>query len=404
MLKPKHNLFRSEKGFSIIEALIGFAIFSIGFIALATIQSNLAYHSDIAKQKTEAIRFAQNEIEALRNFSEITGTTDSWNSLTSTSTPILRDSYSLPNKTISINTVFNIQRSIDSDINKTFRLVSAVISWPDRKGITQSMTLASIVSKSSSIDSAYLNFPLPQNTFLKRPKSRNINIPISATDLGNGSSAFQLSANYAIIFNDASGYIIKKCNTVITSLEQTNDTQKCTNYNAYLLAGYITADNDSSLTGLGINTASITNWDNSNGKLISCIYQPALNQNTQTAIPKTYYYICVIPSLTNQGWSGKVMIGGIPVGSNQTFKVCRFQYPTETGANNNQRNVQPYTNVTESIDNQNYFIDTKSSSNCPIISSLQTIIHQDCRNVSSNLNTITGPMGTCPSGIYNSGP
>ena len=404
MFKKNHILFKSEKGFSIIEALIGFAIFSTGFIALGTIESNLAYHSDISKQKTEAIRFAQNEIEELRNFSEITGTTDSWNSLTSTSTPILRDYYSTPNKTIPTNTIINIKRSIDSDINKTFRLVSAVVSWPDRKGITQSVTLASIVSKSSPTDSAYLNFPLPQNTFLKRPKSRNINIPISATDLGNGNSAFQLSSNYAIIFNDASGYIIKKCNTIITHLEQTHDTQKCTNYNAYLLAGYITADSESSLTGLGINTVSLTNWDNSNGKLISCIYQPALNQNTQTIIPKTYYYICVIPSLTNQGWSGKVMIGGIPVGPNQNFKVCRFQYPTETGANINQRNAQPYINVNESIDNQNYFIDTRNSSFCPVISSLQTVIHQDCRNVSGNLNTITGPMGTCPNANYNSGP
>jgi len=394
----------SQNGFSVIEALIGFIIFATGFITLASIQTNLIYHSDIAKQKTEAIRLAQNEIENFRNFSQITGTANSWSSLSPTSSPIIINSYFTNNQTIATNTTFSIQSYIESDINKTFRSVSAIVNWPDRKGTPQSITLASIISKSSPIDSAYLNFPLPQNTFLKRPKSRNINIPIQATDLGSGNSAFQLSSNYAIIFNDASGYIIKKCNTLITSIEQTNDPTKCSNYNAYLLAGYVTYDTETILGGMGINTASLVNWDSSGGKLISCVFQPAKNQNTGTVIPRTQYYICVIPTSNDQGWSGTVRIGGLPIGPNKYFKVCRFQYLTETGSNNNQRNVQPYSNVKESIDNQNYYISTNTMPTCPIISGLQTVVHQDCRNITGNFSTITGPTGMCPSGSYNTLP
>ena len=109
-------------------------------------------------------------------------------------------------------------------------------------------------------------------------------------------------------------------------------------------------------------------------------------------------------NLYDQGWSGIVKIGGLPIGPNKYFKVCRFQYLAETGSNNNQRNVQPYSNVKESIDNQNYFISTNTMPTCPIISGLQTVLHQDCRNITGNLSTITGPTGMCPSRSYNTLP
>jgi hypothetical protein len=400
----------SQNGFSVIEALIGFIIFAIGFITLASIQTNLMYHSDLAKQKTEAIRFAQNELENFKSFSQINGGSNSWSSLSSTSSPIIINSYTTSSQTASTNTTFSIQRNIESDINKTFRLVSAIVNWPDRKGTLQSVTLASIISKSNPVDSAYINLPLPQNTFLKRPKSRNINIPIQAADLGDGNSAFQLRGNYAIIFNDASGYIIKKCNTLITTLAQTNDLTKCSNYSAYLLAGYVTYDaTDSTLrqSQIGMNTADLSDWDNTGGKLISCIYQQARNQNTGTILPRIYYYICVIPALADKGWSGRVRIGGIPIGPNKYYTVCRHEYRTETGSNYNQRNVQPYSNVNESIDNQNYFISTAQLVRCPTNPDPPPILHQDCWNIASGLvaNTdMTGPEGRCPSASYNTLP
>jgi hypothetical protein len=67
------------------------------------------------------------------------------------------------------------------------------------------------------------------------------------------------------------------------------------------------------------------------------------------------------------------------------YLVCRFQYPTSSTTNANQRNVQPYANFAESLDNQNYVISTRGS--CPTVQGLDTTLHQSCTGSSSQRAT-----------------
>lgn len=67
---------------------------------------------------------------------------------------------------------------------------------------------------------------------------------------------------------------------------------------------------------------------------------------------------------------------GLNSGSN--VRVCRFQYPAAAGISANQRNVQPYDRVAESLDSQNYLITDASS--CPTVNGLATTLHQTCAN------------------------
>jgi len=82
-------------------------------------------------------------------------------------------------------------------------------------------------------------------------------------------------------------------------------------------------------------------------------------------------------------WAGKVLLTGMASGSN--YLVCRFQYAATNGLTDNQRNVQAYTNVRESLDQQNYYLTTSGS--CPTVSGLATTEHQRC--TSSNANRAT---------------
>ena len=163
----------------------------------------------------------------------------------------------------------------------------------------------------------------------------------------------------------------------------------------------------------GINTASVTSWDNSGTNAISCAYSSTAqvaDQNTGTPVAGVYrYYLCVIPVVTGTTWGGTIRLSGMTTSnSSSRWLVCRFQYPAGTlFPNDNERNVQPYVNVSTSLDSQNYYV--ASGSSCPTVSvttgngpsqqstSVATVLHQDCRN-SNSANYATA----CPSAF--SGP
>jgi Tfp pilus assembly protein PilV len=55
-----------QSGFTIIEAMIAFAILSIGLLASVKMMTNTAVGSQIARQRMEAMNYASNRLEILR--------------------------------------------------------------------------------------------------------------------------------------------------------------------------------------------------------------------------------------------------------------------------------------------------------------------------------------------------
>lgn len=398
-----------SRGFALLEALVAFAVLAFGMLALVSMQSTLWRGSDVAKQRTEAMRLAQEKIEELRSYTGIASGTINWNSLASGSDTI--SGYTVAGIPQSTNTTFSRSWTVGGTTADAQRPVTVNVSWTDRAGEAQQVSISSVIAKVDPADSGYLGFPLPQNTNLKRPKNRNINIPVQAIDLGGGKSAFQLAGNYAIVFNDISGYVVEKCNSTVTASSYASGTAGCQAFSAYILAGYISGNvtssgvsNPTATLPTGINVTGLTGWDNSGGKTITCAYGPARNQNSGALISGYHYYLCVIPVTTGGTWSGTVRLGGVTTTGN--LKVCRFQYAASAFVDANQRNVQPYTNVGESLDNQNYYIESSNNSNCPTITtasgvtggSVATVLHQDCR---SSQSPTTNATGTCPATAYN---
>jgi type IV pilus modification protein PilV len=68
-----HNTVR-QTGFSIMEVLIGIAVFAIGMLALASLQGALTRSTVEAKVRTEAVSIAEEIIEAQRGFSKVLST------------------------------------------------------------------------------------------------------------------------------------------------------------------------------------------------------------------------------------------------------------------------------------------------------------------------------------------
>lgn len=358
----------SRRGFALIEAVIAMLVVAVGLLILGATFLKLARAEDVAKQRGEATRLVEERIEAMRSYTQITAANSvvSWNGLASGS-----DSFES-------NTVFNRSWTLGGTSADTMRTLQVTVDWTDRSGEAQTISMATVVSRTDPSDVGSLGFPLPANTTLKRPKNRNLNIPVPATDLGNGESAFRLpNTNYAVVFSNETGYVVKSCSLdADVSTITLDDLSNCSDASAYILAGYISLNSLSSFpASLAINTGGI-----SGASAVNCSISNAVDQTTGSTLSGYKYYLCVI-SVPSAGaaWSGRVKLAAPTLNTGGTqLLVCRFQYPTAAGASANQRNVQAYDSVTESIDSQNYVLTDGSS--CPTISSLATTLHQNCRN------------------------
>jgi hypothetical protein len=349
-----------QRGYALFDALLAFVIAMGGIYALVAMQTRMARDADVAKQRTEATRLAQERIELLRSYTTIqaVGGQLAWVDLAA------------GNDSVSTNATFARSWQLGGDDDDTMRTVTMNIDWTDRAGDPQSVTMSTVISRTDPAHVGALGFPLPENTTLKRPKNRNLNIPVPAKDLGNGKSVYQLSSNFAVVFSNDSGYVVQRCDHEVNTVADLDT--GCTSYDAYILAGYVSRTMSSFPSPLGVNTAGLTGLDGT--RSVQCSMGAATDQNTGAAIDGYQYYLCILPVEPGGRWSGTVRLSGMALGS--SYLVCRFQQPEASGVSPNLRNVQPYASVGESLDGQNYVI--TSGGSCPSVSGLATTLHQSC--------------------------
>ena len=363
------------RGFTLIEALVAVALVGLGLLALAMTQLKLSQGVDLARQRGEATRLAQQRIEALRSYVSIDnagGGAVSWDGLVGGTDQA------------STSATFTRSWTLAGSSADLMRQVNVTVDWTDRAGRAQAVSLDSLIARTDPSEVGSLGFPLPDNTTLKRPKNRNLNIPVPARDLGDGQSVTQINNTFAVVFSNNSGYVVKTCGFVVTNA---SDLSRCTATNAYIVAGYLSMNGSGALPGgLALNLGLLSGVTGT-----TCAVSDAVNQTSGAVIAGYKYYLCVVSVATQgQPWAGRVRLAGMASGTD--YLVCRFQYPSSNGVTTNQRNVQPYTGVTESLDNQNYVLTTASS--CPTVSGLATTLHQACR--SSNPNANANRSSDCP--------
>jgi len=341
-----------QAGFTLIEALLAMLVMAFGMLAIAAMQGNLSRASDTAKQRTEATRLAQQKMEELRSFERL---------LSASGKFAYADLANGSDATRTIgNMSFGRAWTVSGTVDDQYRTVTVSVNWVDRAGQAQTLALASVVSKSDPADAGGLALPPIENGILRRPKGRDINIPIPAIKLGGenlGKSTLQWQGPSGgwLVFSDVSGDVIFKCTTQPNN--QASSLTGCTQLTAYLLVGYINGAWLASVTG-----ATMTNTQYMAASP-ECVVGPAYDQSSQANPPPTISgylaYACLIqPSdhdsnaQTPMVWSGKVVLQPAPTGNQ---KVCRY--------NGNATNVSGvHLLVTESLDNQNYQV--ISNGNC----------------------------------------
>ena len=117
----------AQRGTSLLEALIAFLVLSLGMVSIARVQGHLRLAADVARQRTEAVRLAQQDMETLRSqrtFSAIASAS----------------------RNVNAGTAYAIDRRIESTGMAHAKAASVTVRWADRSGVAQQVTLHSVVA------------------------------------------------------------------------------------------------------------------------------------------------------------------------------------------------------------------------------------------------------------------
>ena len=227
-----------QRGVSLVEALVAMGVMAFGMLAVVGLQVTLRTNSDISKQRSEAVRMAQQSIEDWRAFTAFEAT------------PGVIDYQELvddgPINIVGINATF--ARTRDFTVwpggSPPMKTLAVTVQWQDRNGDIQTVQLSSVIAGIAPDLSGALALP-PSGVPDRQPLGRNRSIPFSAKDLG-GISVFMppqaAGGGVTWVFNDLTGLITGVCNLPgrVTGNLVLADVATCSaNTTAQLLSGFV---------------------------------------------------------------------------------------------------------------------------------------------------------------------
>ncbi len=378
----------AQRGVSLVEALVAMAVMAFGMMAIVGLQSTLRMNSDIAKQRSEAVRIAQEAIEEWRGFSLIEGGAGGRKGYDDLTVGALADV-----EVVGSNATYTVAQTVTvTDPGQGWKSLQVTVAWLDRAGDPQSVRLDSVIARADPALSGILSMK-PADVPVREPLGRNLGIPPVAKNLGNGTSGYKPpgagGATVVFVFDNLTGVIVGVCNTVTTGQAELTgaDVSSCSNNTTGLpLSGFVrfateavqpTAANAENPLSTALNLAVALTLTSSNHPIPdhACFADaPATALTTNTAVP----YFCAIFFNTGSTliWSGISTIVPLafaePVGelpweiatdaadpTSTRYRVCRYTPATsDAEVVPNAEHPRNYSNVTilEPLTNQNFLI------------------------------------------------
>lgn len=221
----------SQRGISLIEALVAMAVMSIGMMAYVGMQSGMRVNGDVAKQRAEAVRIAQDTVERWRAFSLIDDDADAADyAEIATMAPV-----EIAGETT--NTTYRLTRTVADAAagvaDPRFKALAVDVAWEDRTDQTQSVRLVTTIAGIPPELAGALSMPA-SGTPLLPVQGRHPAIPPEAVAIvGTTTSRFTPpqapGGTVSWIFDNLSGVIVSLCSAP----------DACVGTSAMLLAGQV---------------------------------------------------------------------------------------------------------------------------------------------------------------------
>ena len=192
-----------QRGTALLSALIAFLVVSVGLLALTRGQSQLRLNGDLARQRSEAARLAQADIEGLRAFAALTGAgVSTWADIADATLDVTP---------AGSPTAYALSRHI-VEASTGYKALRVTVAWTDRSGTAQQMRLATAIARHDPAYAGALTQPRHGRP-VATVRGRDVRVPFAAVDLGDGRSALKLSSGgtRAVVFDNVGGGLTALC-------------------------------------------------------------------------------------------------------------------------------------------------------------------------------------------------
>ena len=356
---------RRERGISLIEALVALAVMGFGTLGVLGVQTTLRMNGDIAKQRSEAVRIAQETIERARAYTDM----DAFRDEIIDSAPAIVPGYEVA------NAIYRVQTEVEAPANQNdprMKSIAVTVSWTDRTNQMQSLRLMSAVHGAPPGLAGSLALPADSGP-VRNPGGRHPAIPREAVPSLQqaGTSSFTPPGANEVRwdFSNLTGFITQICVA-----------DACTPLDARLLAGYVRF-----ATAAAIGNRQPTGADAEVPPGIAFAMDVAVNQTLPILADRGgrlascyqrfdaglgIVYFCAVPVGDTGAWSGRSVLVHPDItnvfGETAAAKlrICRYTPYREHRAvgpnpNTQMRNDEhplDYAGVRVSLINQNFLV------------------------------------------------
>lgn len=351
-----HASFKQQAGISLIEALVALAVMAFGMLGVVGLQAIMRQNADVSKQRSEAVRIAQEEIEKVRAFSVLTAPVVAESEPIPVAYEALDDASVVGQLDYTTNTSFTVTRTVVPAESLRMKSVIVTVDWTDRMDKPQRVQLSTNLAGIAPESAGSLSVPPAFGKVLRQALGRSTSIPVAAVDASDKlTSSFSPAAGITWVFNNSSGLITSICNPALV----------CTPTSALLLSGFVrfaasaTTAEAETPTGSAVAVDLQVITTSPSVATIACYSQA---QSGHVA------YYCAMPvvatSTPTMTWSGKldlVSSAGFPIATaladtaNTHFKVCRYTpVQSDTPPRGNVDHPLTYSNVAIALTQQNF--------------------------------------------------
>jgi len=370
---------RRARGISLIEALVALGVMAFGMMALLGLQSTLRGNADVARQRAEAVRIAQESIEDWRAFGAIETTAGVVDYA-----ELVSDG---PTDIAGVNATYARRRVVTASDSPPMKSLAVTVTWRDRTDEVQTVTLrTAIAAVPHELAGSLFIRPHgpPEGSTVRLPRGRHAGIPLSAKDLHPdlaNKSVFKPpqagGGPVAWVFDNRSGRITGVCAVASASTTESlaaADVVACSGNQSpelLLLSGFVRFASTAAPPDAAESeqpTASVLNLDIVLAGA-SC-FDDAPDDAATAAARSAVAYHCAIAGTV---WSGRSRVRPLGFGAGPawaiaasgagSFKVCRHT-PLAGDSGPNASHALDYANVDAALIHQNFLVISAEHS-CP---------------------------------------